>query len=270
MFYFDNEDYDLVSEYYWRLNSKHDVITQTPNGEISMQKLIMGDGIYYHENGNHSDNRKHNLKPARGYRNDGKVKYNGYIAIYMPDHHRAFDNGCVYEHILVAEKMIGRLLLPDEVVHHKDKNRTNNTEDNLMVFATDEDHISYHAGGIPILQENGSYKCDRIYTVIYEYVNETKNDGTKESIKIIRKRLQKSLCPLCNKNFKSITAKLCKECDDLRKAEHIPSKEKLEPLLGKIPFVKIGEMYGVSDNAVRKWCKKYGLPSRTKDLKQAM
>lgn len=27
-------------------------------------------------------------------------------------------------------------------------------------------------------------------------------------------------------------------------------------------------MYGVSDNAIRKWCKQYDLPFRKKDIKQ--
>jgi Zn finger protein HypA/HybF involved in hydrogenase expression len=38
-----------------------------------------------------------------------------------------------------------------------------------------------------------------------------------------------------------------------------PSKEELKVLIENNSFVKIGEMYGVSDNAVRKWAKKYEL-----------
>lgn len=34
------------------------------------------------------------------------------------------------------------------------------------------------------------------------------------------------------------------------------------------PFTKIGALYHVSDNAVRKWCKLYGLPSTKRDIKQ--
>ena len=33
-------------------------------------------------------------------------------------------------------------------------------------------------------------------------------------------------------------------------------------------MTQIGEKYGVSDNAVRKWYKKYGLPTKEKDIKQ--
>lgn len=156
-----------------------------------MHALIMGDGIYYHENENKSDNRRENIKLARGYKNDGFIKYNGYHAVYMPEHHRAFDNGCVYQHILVAEQKLGRLLLPDEVVHHIDKNKINNTEDNLMVFATDQDHILYHGGAKAIKQENGAYRCEHNYQVIYEYISQTKDEPNKDSIRIIKKELSK-------------------------------------------------------------------------------
>ena len=33
-------------------------------------------------------------------------------------------------------------------------------------------------------------------------------------------------------------------------------------------FCAVAKIYGVSDNAVRKWCKRYDLPFKTKDLKE--
>ncbi len=38
-----------------------------------------------------------------------------------------------------------------------------------------------------------------------------------------------------------------------------PDKDTLEKLVWEMSCVKIGEMYGVSDNAVNKWCKFYGI-----------
>lgn len=32
-------------------------------------------------------------------------------------------------------------------------------------------------------------------------------------------------------------------------------------------FSKVGQKYGVSDNAVRKWCKAYGLSTKSSDYK---
>lgn len=69
---------------------------------------------------------------------------NGYKCVYMPNHHRAFDSGCVYEHILKVEEKLKRELKDKEVVHHINFNKTNNDYDNLMIFDSNESHISYH------------------------------------------------------------------------------------------------------------------------------
>jgi uncharacterized protein YjcR len=38
-----------------------------------------------------------------------------------------------------------------------------------------------------------------------------------------------------------------------------PSKEDLTKLIESVPIETIGKQYGVSGNAVRKWCKTYGI-----------
>lgn len=50
-------------------------------------------------------------------------------------------NGYVYEHILVAEKKLGRQLAPGEVVHHIDEDRMNNHPDNLKVYPSNQRHL---------------------------------------------------------------------------------------------------------------------------------
>lgn len=61
-------------------------------------------------------------------------------------------------------------------------------------------------------------------------------------------------------NFKHIVANLCQICAPIsaRKVEW-PSKEKLEKEIWEISTTKLAEKYGVSDNAVAKWCKYYGI-----------
>lgn len=44
------------------------------------------------------------------------------------------------------------------------------------------------------------------------------------------------------------------------------TKYELIKLLSKYSFVEIGKLYNVSDNAVRKWCRKYNLPYRRRDV----
>lgn len=47
-------------------------------------------------------------------------------------------------HRMVAERMLGRELLPGEVVHHIDGNKRNNRPDNLMIFGSQAEHAKWH------------------------------------------------------------------------------------------------------------------------------
>lgn len=56
----------------------------------------------------------------------------------------------------------------------------------------------------------------------------------------------------------------CKSCDNLRRVGTNskiiwPTKEELEILIWEMPLVKLGQQLGVSDNAIRKHCKRIGI-----------
>jgi len=53
--------------------------------------------------------------------------------------------------------------------------------------------------------------------------------------------------------------KIKKEVIVKQKISKKPDKELLEKLVWQLPCTKIGEMFGVSDNAVNKWCKSFGI-----------
>ena len=167
---------------------------------------------------------------------------NGYIEVYMPQHPNARANGVILEHRYVAGQKIGRLLKPEEVVHHLDEDRSNNDPNNLIVFKTQADHTAFHQGCEAILDGDVYWCPDKSYG--------------------------KVLCPTCNENYMWTQSAMCDKCSHIkqRRVER-PSKDKLLELIKTTSFVQIGKMYGVSDNAIRKWCRSYELPYKQKDIK---
>ncbi len=70
------------------------------------------------------------------------VDKHGYVEIFAPLHPLArTPTGRVFEHRLSAEVALGRYLLPGEVVDHKDSHPRHNWPDNLLVYATNADHL---------------------------------------------------------------------------------------------------------------------------------
>ena len=67
----------------------------------------------------------------------------GYVRVRADGDPGAYRNAERLEHMVKAEKAIGRRLLKTEVVHHLDECRTNNRLDNLAVMRR-ADHFNLH------------------------------------------------------------------------------------------------------------------------------
>ena len=168
-----------------------------------------------------------------------------YLREFAPHHPKANNLGYVYSHILAAEKKLGRSLNPGECVHHIDEDKHNNSLDNLMVFKSNADHAAFHKG-VDAVQDGDVWYCPgkRIY--------------------------DKEVCSVCNTNYKDAKAKMCVNCRERLNRMFIkntniqlPDRDVLKEKIRISNFLQIGREYGVSDNAVRKWCKFYGLPYQT-------
>ena len=63
-------------------------------------------------------------------------------------------------------------------------------------------------------------------------------------------------------------AKRCIECS-AKKSRIIerPNREELKKMIRSTPFTHIAKKYGVSDNAIRKWCIAEHLPSKVSEIK---
>ena len=158
---------------------------------------------------------------------------NGYRVVYDPTYvgrsGHCYKDGCVYEHILVMERHLGRRLRGDEVVHHKDGNRSNNAIDNLEL-TTRSEHSRKHAAA-------AGY--------------------------IVGRR-----CSRCGTPIKKCVHGLCYTCWNLTRRRPRPSADECLVLVATHVNQEIGTMFGVSERMVRKWFEEYGIADRVSEIRK--
>lgn len=130
-------------------------------------------------------------------------------------------------------------------LHHIDGNNYNNNINNLKILCPNCHALTdgYRGRGIKAYKKK------------------------KELQKISKTKINKT-CIDCGKEI-SRNATRCKSCAkkiQKRKSEH-PTREELKKLIRNKPMLQIGLIYGVTDNAIRKWCKGYQLPFSSKQIK---
>ena len=148
-------------------------------------------------------------------------KAKGYIYFTDIDHPLAYlPSGFVYYHRLQASLKLGRWILSSEEVHHKNKDKSDNSFDNLEVL-TKSEHLKKHS---TIIVEKQCIYCG------------------------------KEFLPKQNKiRFCSVN------CADSQKVKDKElTKDILEPLIWSVPYSKLGPKLGYSDNGIKKRAMKLG------------
>lgn len=125
---------------------------------------------------------------------------------------------------------------------------------------------------------NLRWLCPNCHSQTDTYTN---RNGSSETVKhesvfgpITRskgiKKYDVSNCLYCNDLFFNSSNSSNKYCNQQCYRKHLseksnkPSKEELYDMLLNSSFVSIGRKFNVTDNTIRKWCKRYGIPHKAK------
>jgi hypothetical protein len=159
---------------------------------------------------------------------------NGYLYFMDKTHPLADKIGRVYYHRHVASIARGRWLTSDEQVHHIDEVKLNNDPQNLQVLTSSE-HAIIHKGSI---LERQCLHCNTLFTPVGNSI-----------------LCCSSTCGKANRvKDKSLT------------------KEQLDALIPTHSWVKLGKMFGYSDNGIKKRARALGctIPTRKKNADKVL
>ncbi|MCC4427877.1 NUMOD4 motif-containing HNH endonuclease [Limosilactobacillus reuteri] len=159
-----------------------------------------------------------------------------------------YKNGIVSRqlvHRLVAEAFISQK--PNHnVVHHKDHDRSNNTVENLEWVTND-------------------------YNLVEAAIHNSKEHTYKDS----HNKFKTHKCLDCGHPIQ-YKSKWCRSCAVKHTTHHYKrtklSKTEVKDSLMKFNgnFTQAAKRFDMTDNSLRKWCKKYDLPTHSKEWKRSL
>ena len=187
-------------------------------------------------------------------------------------------------HRLVAEAFLGGLH-PGLDVNHIDGDKTNNQLNNLQLLCLNCHSYTDNFGSrnrknkkqLEISEDDFVKALKNSTSIRQALFSLNLSDAGGNYIRaneLIKKynisfptEKKKYYCQKCRIELTS-NSKHCIICNNIlqRKCER-PSREELKKLIRIMPFTKIGEKYGVSDNAIRKWCVAENLPKKVSEIK---
>lgn len=171
-------------------------------------------------------------------------------------------------------------------VHHKNGDRTDNTLENLQLLCLNCHALTDNFGIKNKKQENAVsdeelvkalQECKSVRQALFSVglsdaganYTRAKNLLNKYQINMAEKLLPKEkYCLNCGMAI-SIDATYCVKCSQVaQRIVERPNREQLKHEIRNESFVALSRKYGVSDNAIRKWCKAENLPYRSSDIKK--
>lgn len=169
-----------------------------------------------------------------------QVVKDGYLQVGLSKNQKVIRR---YVHQFVADTFLENPNCYSEI-NHIDHNPLNNAIDNL---------------------EWVSHKDNIRDMVEYNIKIGNFNDKEEYNGKMVSK-CYLDVCPICG-GVKYKVGNICLKCYNTNRSKNIPTRDELMHSLLIRNFSKISTIYNVSGNAIRKWCKKYSLPTKTSELK---
>lgn len=127
------------------LDKKYSRVSPTPKTRLKISDSLMGHSVSEEAKQKMRDNYSGgNGKNARHWKGGEYMNSRGYEMVYVGTREGANKSGYMAKHRIVAEESLGRKLLPDEVVHHINGVRWDNSPENLWVYDKRE-HMRIHS-----------------------------------------------------------------------------------------------------------------------------
>jgi hypothetical protein len=160
-----------------------------------------------------------------------------------------------------SRKDLKKRIFKDNLIDYVCKKCNNKGEWNGEKLVLHLEHIN--GTGNDNRLENLCFLCPNCHSQTSTYAGK----NIKLTLKREKKLSIQRTCPKCGKE-KDRQADMCRECYRIFLSTNStvgkPDKETLKDLISRLPMTKVASIYGVSDSAIKKWAKKYGVFSYSK------